>query len=102
MAKRQPVLTKEQREQRRAEQRELVVASIEQLRSSNGWRAYLTARACFRSYSVLEGAVSSTTCDGAAAVDDMSSVPGPSQRSDRAPHPPASGGPSAANHLISV
>ncbi len=52
MAKRQPVLTKEQREQRRAELRELVVASIEQLRSSNGWRAYLTARACFRSYSV--------------------------------------------------
>jgi hypothetical protein len=53
MANRRPVLTEEQREQRRAEQRELVVASIEQLRSSDGWRAYLTARARFRSYSPL-------------------------------------------------
>jgi hypothetical protein len=51
MAKRRPVLTEEQRERRRVEQRELVVASIEQLRSSNGWRAYLNARARFRSYS---------------------------------------------------
>ena len=34
MAKRRPVLTEQQREQRRAEQRELVVASIEQLRSA--------------------------------------------------------------------
>jgi antirestriction protein ArdC len=51
MAKRRPVLTEQQREQRRAEQRELVVASIEQLRSSDGWRAYLAARARFRSYS---------------------------------------------------
>ena len=51
MAKRRPVLTEEQREQRRVEQRELVVASIEQLRSSSGWRAYLDARARFRSYS---------------------------------------------------
>ena len=51
MAKKRPVLTEEQREQRRAEQRELVVASIEQLRSSDGWRAYLAARARFRSYS---------------------------------------------------
>jgi hypothetical protein len=51
MAKKRPVPTEEQREQRRAEQRELVVASIEQLRSSDGWRAYLNARARFRSYS---------------------------------------------------
>ena len=51
MAKRRPVLTEEQREQRRVEQRELVVASIEQLRSSTGWRAYLNGRARFRSYS---------------------------------------------------
>jgi hypothetical protein len=35
----------------RIEQRELVVASIEQLRSSDGWRVYLEARARFRSYS---------------------------------------------------
>jgi hypothetical protein len=51
MAKQRRVLTEEQREQRRAEQRALVVASIEQLRSSDGWRAYLNARARFRSYS---------------------------------------------------
>jgi antirestriction protein ArdC len=51
MAKRRLVPTEEQREQRRIEQRELVVASIEQLRSSDGWRAYLAARARFRSYS---------------------------------------------------
>lgn len=51
MAKKRPVLTDEQREQRRAEQRELVIASIEQLRTSDGWRAHLNARARFRSYS---------------------------------------------------
>jgi antirestriction protein ArdC len=51
MAKRRHVLTEQQREQRRAQQRELVLASIEQLRSSDGWRAYLAARARFRSYS---------------------------------------------------
>jgi hypothetical protein len=51
MAKKRPVLTEQEREQRRAEQRELVVASIEQLRSSDGWRAYLNARARFRRYS---------------------------------------------------
>ncbi len=51
MAKKRQVLTEAQREQRRIEQRELVVASIQQLRSSDGWSAYLTARARFRSYS---------------------------------------------------
>jgi N-terminal domain of anti-restriction factor ArdC len=51
VAKKRPILTEERREQRRAEQRELVIASIEQLRSSDGWRAYLNARARFRSYS---------------------------------------------------
>lgn len=51
MANRGSVLTEEQREQRRIEQRELVVASIEQQRSSDGWGAYLAARARFRSYS---------------------------------------------------
>ena len=53
MAKRRPVLTAQEREQRRAEQRELVVTSIEQLRSSSGWRAYLAARARFRSYTLI-------------------------------------------------
>jgi len=52
MTGRRQVLTEAQREQRRSEQRELVVASIEQLRCSDGWRAYLTARDRFRSYSV--------------------------------------------------
>jgi hypothetical protein len=51
MAQHTQPLTDEQRAQRRAEQRELVVAAIEQLRSSDGWHAYLTARARFRSYS---------------------------------------------------
>jgi len=49
MAKHTP--TEQERERRRAEQRELVIASIEHLRSSVGWRAYLAARARFRSYS---------------------------------------------------
>jgi len=51
MTGRRQVLTEAQREQRRIEQRELVVASIQQLRSSDGWGAYLNARARFRSYS---------------------------------------------------
>jgi N-terminal domain of anti-restriction factor ArdC len=51
MAQTRRALTDEQREQRRAEQRELVVASIEQLRTSEGWQAYLNARARFPSYS---------------------------------------------------
>jgi GAF domain-containing protein len=45
-------LTDEQREQRRAEQRTLVEASIEQLRSSDGWQAYLKARRTFHGYSL--------------------------------------------------
>jgi N-terminal domain of anti-restriction factor ArdC len=44
-------LTDAEREQRRAEQRQLVRASIEQLRTSDGWQAYLKARARFPSYS---------------------------------------------------
>ena len=51
MAKHRRTLTDEEREQRHGEQRELVRASIEQLRSSDGWQAYLKARARFRSYS---------------------------------------------------
>jgi len=51
MAKAKRWLTEHEREQRRAQQRELARASIEQLRSSDGWRAYLKARARFRSYS---------------------------------------------------
>ena len=42
MAKTRRPLTDAQREARRAAQRELVRASIEQLRSSDGWQAYLT------------------------------------------------------------
>jgi hypothetical protein len=51
MPKTRRPLSDAEREQRRAQQRELVVASIEQLRSSDGWQAYLTARRHFRSYS---------------------------------------------------
>jgi N-terminal domain of anti-restriction factor ArdC len=48
---RRPPVSDAEREQRRAEQRELVQASIEQLRSSDGWRAYLHARRRLHSYS---------------------------------------------------
>jgi hypothetical protein len=44
-------LTHEEREQRRAEQRAPVKASIEQCRSSDGWRASLRARRTFHNYS---------------------------------------------------
>ena len=54
MAKHRRTLTDEEREQRRAEQRELVRASIEQLRSSDGWQAYLKARARFHVLLVAE------------------------------------------------
>jgi hypothetical protein len=46
-------LTDQQREQQRAHQRELLTASIEQLRTSDGWCAYLKTRATFRAYSPL-------------------------------------------------
>jgi antirestriction protein ArdC len=52
MARRTRQLTDAEREQRRAEQRALVKDSVEQLRSSDGWRAYLRARRTFHSYSV--------------------------------------------------
>ena len=48
---RRPPLSDAEREQRRAEQRELVQASIEQLRSSDGWQAYLKARRRLHTYS---------------------------------------------------
>ena len=51
MPKTRRALTPQERERRRAEQRELVRASIEQLRTSDGWQAYLKARRRFPSYS---------------------------------------------------
>lgn len=42
----------EKREERHAQQRALITASVEQLRSSDGWRAYLKARRAFHAYSV--------------------------------------------------
>jgi hypothetical protein len=53
MPTRRRALTPEEREQRRAKQRELVRASIEQLRTSDGWQAYLRARWRFPSFSWL-------------------------------------------------
>jgi hypothetical protein len=44
MAKTRRPFTDEERDARRAAQRELVRASIEQLRSSDGWQGYLNAR----------------------------------------------------------
>jgi hypothetical protein len=51
MAKTRRPLTDEEHEARRAAQRELVRASIEQLRTSDGWQSYLKARRRFPSYS---------------------------------------------------
>jgi len=51
MGKPPRTLSEAEREQRRAAQRELMRASVEQLRSSDGWQSYLKARARFRSYS---------------------------------------------------
>jgi hypothetical protein len=45
-------LSDAEREQRRAEQRQLVTDAVEQLRSSDGWRGYLRARRHFHAYSV--------------------------------------------------
>src|ERR1700760_545278 len=45
-------LSDAEREQRRAEQRQLVTDAVEQLRSSDGWRGYLRARRHFHTYSV--------------------------------------------------
>jgi N-terminal domain of anti-restriction factor ArdC len=50
-SRRRRALTDAEREQRRSEQRELVAASIEQLRNSDGWRAYLQARRRLHAYS---------------------------------------------------
>jgi hypothetical protein len=46
-------LTNPERDQRRAAQRQLVTAAVEQLRSSEGWRGYLRARRHFHDYSPL-------------------------------------------------
>jgi hypothetical protein len=53
MAHTRQSLSEEEREQRRAEQRALMHASVEELRSSTGGRAYLRARRTFHSYSVV-------------------------------------------------
>jgi antirestriction protein ArdC len=52
MATTKTPLSDQEREQRRIQQREMVTASVEQLRSSAGWRRYLATRQAFRSYSV--------------------------------------------------
>lgn len=44
--------TDEERAVRRDRERELVKASVEALRSSDGWQAWLTARSCFYKYSL--------------------------------------------------
>lgn len=45
-------LTDDERAERRAAERELVKASVEQLRSSQGWQAWLAARSRFHRYSL--------------------------------------------------
>jgi hypothetical protein len=44
-------LSSEQRAQRRERDREYARQAVETLRSSQGWKAWLTARASFHSYS---------------------------------------------------
>ena len=45
-------LTEDERAERRAQDREYARHAVEQLRSSDGWNAWLTARASFRNYSL--------------------------------------------------
>jgi antirestriction protein ArdC len=45
-------LTDEERAERRERDREFARQAVERLRSSNGWKAWLTARASFHSYSL--------------------------------------------------
>ena len=45
-------LTQEERAAKRAAERELMVAAIEQLRSSEGWQRWLRVRRHFHSYSL--------------------------------------------------
>ena len=45
-------LTDDERAERRAQDREYARHAVEQLRSSDGWNAWLTARASFRNYSL--------------------------------------------------
>ena len=51
-------LTDEERDQRRAEQRELADRAVEELRSSVGWQRWLSTRRHFHHYSlvILSGA----------------------------------------------
>jgi hypothetical protein len=49
--KRRP-MTDEEREQKRAADRELVMQSVEQLRSTEGWQRWLRSRSHFHNYSV--------------------------------------------------
>jgi hypothetical protein len=46
-------LSDAERDQRRAQQRQLVTDAVEQLRSSEGWLGYLCARRRFHDYSPL-------------------------------------------------
>ena len=46
-------LTDEERAERRERDREYARQAVERLRSSGGWRAWLTTRATFHGYSAL-------------------------------------------------
>ena len=51
MAKSRRPLTDAERDERRAQQRQLMTDAVEALRGSDGWQRYLTTRRAFRSYS---------------------------------------------------
>lgn len=46
-------LTDAEREQRRAEDRRTAIAAVEQLKSSDGWQAWLRVRRHFHAYSLV-------------------------------------------------
>lgn len=46
-------LTDQQRAERRGRERELVQHAVEQLRSSDGWQAWLTTRSRFHNYTFI-------------------------------------------------
>ena len=68
-------LTDEERAQRRRREQELTERAVAQLRCSDGWQRWLrsvVASGCAATACLSRGPVSSTLCNGAAAVDDMS------------------------------
>ena len=65
---RRRALTDEERAQKRAAERELMAKAIEELRSSEGWRRWLSVRRHFRSYSFANQILIAGQCSKATRV----------------------------------